>query len=76
MKALDRITVNPAVCLGQPAIRGRRITVSVILKLMAEGKGVKEVLRAYPGLEAEDVRQAMRFAAWIVSGHPHPLPTS
>jgi len=67
MKRLDRITINPDVCLGQPTIRGTRITVSVILKMLAGGASVQEVLDAYPELEIEDVRQAMRYAAWVVA---------
>ena len=64
---LDRITIDPNVCLGQPTLRRMRITVSVVLKTLAEGKSVQENLAAYPELEAEDVRQAMRYAAWVVS---------
>lgn len=67
MQNLDRITIDPNVCLGQPTLRGMRITVSVILKTLAAGKSVEEVLAAYPELELEDVRQAMRYAAWVVS---------
>ena len=67
MERLDRITINPQVCLGQPTIRRMRITVSVILKIFAAEKTVKDVLEAYPELEPEDVRQAMRYAAWVVS---------
>jgi uncharacterized protein (DUF433 family) len=67
MDKLDRITVDPKVCLGQPTLRGMRITVSVVLKMLAGGKSVQEVLQAYPELEAEDVQQAMRYAAWVVS---------
>lgn len=68
MEKLDRITVDPNICLGQPTLRGTRITVTVVLKMLAGGKSVEDVLRAYPELEAEDVRQAMRYAAWVVSG--------
>jgi uncharacterized protein (DUF433 family) len=67
MERLDRITINPNVCLGQPTIRGMRITVSVILTMLAGGKSVREVVEAYPELVAEDVRQAMLYAAWVVS---------
>ena len=67
MEPLDRITVNPLVCLGQPTIRNMRITVSVIVKMLAGGKSVQDVLAAYPELEAEDVHQAMQYAAWVVS---------
>lgn len=67
MEKLDRITVDPKVCLGQPTLRGMRITVSVVLKMLAAGKSIPDVLAAYPELEAEDVRQAIQYAAWVVS---------
>ena len=54
-----------------PTIRGMRITISVILKMLAAGKSTQEVLKAYPELEPEDVRQAMQCAAWIVSDQVH-----
>ena len=76
MKKLDRITINPEVCLGQPTIRGMRITVSVILKMLAAGKTPAEVLEAYPELQAEDVRQAIQYAAWVVSDPMHMAPTA
>ncbi len=71
MEKLDRITINPEVCLGQPTIRGMRITISVILKMLASGKSVQDVLRAYPELEPDDIHQAMQYAAWIVSDQIH-----
>jgi len=71
MEKLERITINPNICLGQPTIRGMRITISVILKMLASGKSTQEVLKAYPELEPEDVRQAMQYAAWIVSDLVH-----
>ncbi len=64
---LDRITINPNVCLGQPTIRGMRITVGFVLKLLASNLSVQEVLAAYPELEDEDIRQALNYAAWTVS---------
>ncbi len=60
MEELDRITINPKVCLGQPTIRSMRITISVILKMLAAGRSVQDILEAYPELEAEDVRQIAR----------------
>jgi len=74
MERLDRITINPDVCLGQPTIRGMRITVSVILKMLAAGKSIQDVLDAYPELEEEDVRQAMKYAAWVVSDQIQMVP--
>ncbi|MCB0108591.1 MAG: DUF433 domain-containing protein [Caldilineaceae bacterium] len=65
--SLERITIDPEVCLGQPTIRHMRITVSVILKMLGNGHTIDEVLAAYPELEVEDVQQAMQYAAWVVS---------
>lgn len=76
MEPLDRITVDPKVCLGQPTIRGMRITVSVILKMLAAKRSVVEVLAAYPELEEEDVRQSMLYAAWLASDQLHALRTA
>lgn len=67
MRRLDRITINPRVCMGQPSIRGMRITVSVVLKLLAEGKSEADVIRCYPELEPDDIHQAMHYAAWVTS---------
>ena len=61
-KDFDRITVNPNVCLGQPTVRGMRITIGVILRMLDGGQSVAEVLEAYPELEEEDVHQARRYA--------------
>lgn len=72
MVTLDRITVNPQVCLGQPTIRSMRITVSVVLKMLAGGQSIADVLDAYPELEVEDVQQAMQYAAWVVSDQMQP----
>jgi hypothetical protein len=58
---LDRITVNPSLCLGQPTIRGMRITVAFVLKLLASKLSIPEILEAYPELEEEDIRQAVVF---------------
>jgi uncharacterized protein (DUF433 family) len=72
---LDRITIDPEICLGQPTIIGTRITVSVILKMLANDKSIEEVLDAYPELEAEDVNQAIKYAAWVVSDQILMVPT-
>ena len=74
MKELDRITVDPEVCLGQPTIRGMRMTVSVILKLVAGGMTREEILKAYPELEQEDITQALKYAAWLSSEKLRPIP--
>ena len=74
MERLERITINPAICLGQPTIRGMRITVSVVLKMLAGGASTQEVLDAYPELQIEDVQQAMRYAAWVVADQHQLVP--
>lgn len=62
MKKLDRIQINPKICLGQPVIRGPRITVGVILKLLASDRSIEDIIELYPELEAVDVQEAMRYA--------------
>ena len=65
VQGLDRITVDPKVLGGKPCIRGMRISVALILNLLANGMAPEEILEAYPYLEPEDIRQALRYAAWL-----------
>jgi uncharacterized protein (DUF433 family) len=62
---LDRITFNPTIMGGQACIRGMRVTVSLIVNLVANGMTTDDILQAYPYLEAEDIQQALRYAAWL-----------
>jgi uncharacterized protein (DUF433 family) len=64
---LDRIKVDPQVCEGRPTVRGLRITVDFILKLLGEGYTADEIVREYPELEKEDVYQAAKYGAWLAS---------
>lgn len=64
---LDRIQVNPAVCQGMPTIRGMRITVEFVLKLLGSGYTADDIVREYPELEKEDVYQAARYGAWLAT---------
>ena len=57
----DRITVNPEVCMGQPTIRGMRITVAFVLKLLASGMSHEEILKAYPELEEDDIKRCKEY---------------
>ncbi len=66
MLGFDRITHDPNILGGKACIRGMRIPVSLIVNLVANGMTVEEILEEYPDLEAEDVRQALRYAAWAV----------
>lgn len=74
MTSLDRITVDPRICSGQPTIRGMRITISIILKQLASGMSWKEIVDAYPELEQQDIEQAVQYAAWLASEKTRPLP--
>jgi len=61
----ERITVDPHVCTGKPCIRGLRFPVSRLLGLLASGETKETILRAYPYLEAEDIEEALRYAAYL-----------
>ncbi|MBU4272277.1 MAG: DUF433 domain-containing protein [Planctomycetes bacterium] len=65
MTGFDRITFDPNVMSGRACIRGMRVTVSLILGLVAEGMNTREIIEAYPYLEPEDVRQSLQYAAWL-----------
>lgn len=55
--------MNPAQMGGAPCMRGLRIPVATVVSMVADGMADEEILRAYPDLEAEDIREALRFAA-------------
>ena len=61
----DRITFEPGKMGGRACIRRMRITVSLVVNLIAQGASVEEILGDYPYLEAEDIRQALSYAAWL-----------
>lgn len=65
MLGFERITFDPQVMGGRACIRGLRVTVALILNLTANGMTPEEILEAYPYLEVEDIRQALRYAAWL-----------
>ena len=73
MLTLTRITHDPAVMGGKPCIRGLRVTVGTIVGLVAAGRSHEEILRLYPYLEAEDIREALSYAAWRVEEREVPL---
>jgi len=64
---LDRIKVDPRVCEEKPTIRGMRITVDFVLKLLGDGYTADDIVREYPELEKEDVYQAAKYGAWLAS---------
>jgi uncharacterized protein (DUF433 family) len=58
---------------GKPCIRGLRVTVGVIIGLLASGHSTTDILTAYPYLEEEDIREALAYAAWRVEEVELPL---
>jgi len=62
----NRITVNPKIMVGKPVIKGTRITVELILRLLAQGQTQNDILQAYPHLTREDILAALEFATQIV----------
>jgi len=74
MKNLTRITFDSKIMGGKACIRGMRVTVGMIVGLIAAGHSFEEILKAYPYLEEEDLRESLRYAAWRVEEIEVPLP--
>jgi uncharacterized protein (DUF433 family) len=68
-----RITLNPDQMGGMPCIRGLRIPVATVVAMVADGMTEDEILRHYPDLEREDIREALRYAAEAVREQVLPL---
>ena len=73
MPALTRITHDPNIMGGKPCIRGLRVTVGTIVGLVAAGHSHGEILRLYPYLAGDDIREALSYAAWRVEELEVPL---
>lgn len=76
MNTLERITFTPDVMGGKPCIRGLRVTVGLIVSLLAAGHSREEILKLYPYLEDEDITQALTYAAWRAEELEIPLATA
>ena len=76
MLQLDRITFNVQVMGGKPCIRGLRVTVGTIVGLVAAGLTTDGILKLYPYLQGEDIRQALAYAAWRAEEIEVPLPSA
>ena len=73
----QRVTTNPNVMAGKPVIRGTRIPVELIVRMLAQGISEEEILSQYPRLEPEDIRAALTYAANVLAGEdvfPIPAP--
>jgi uncharacterized protein (DUF433 family) len=73
MREFDRITFDPHIMGGRACIRGMRVTVSLIVNLVANAMSVEEIIDAYPYLEPEDINQALKYVAWLAEETVHPI---
>ena len=64
---LERITVNPEIFGGKPIIRGMRISVEIVLSLLAQGETVEAILADYPDLEPDDIRACLAYAHAVIA---------
>jgi uncharacterized protein (DUF433 family) len=71
--AFERITIEPEKMGGVPCIRGLRIPVATVVGLVASGMTEEEILADYPALEAEDIREALRYAAQALTERQLPV---
>ena len=69
----ERITFDPDVMGGRACIRGMRITVSLVVNLVANGMSADDIVQEYPDLEPEDIRQALAYASALASEEIHPF---
>ena len=76
MKNLNRITMDPARCNGQPCIRDLRLTVRRVVQAVALYRTREELIHEYPELDEEDVRQALEYAALNLEDQTAPLPAT
>jgi uncharacterized protein (DUF433 family) len=67
----ERITFDPAVMGGRACIRGMRMTVSLVVNLFANGMSADEIVREYPDLEPEDIREALAYASALANEEVH-----
>jgi uncharacterized protein (DUF433 family) len=71
MVTFQRITVDPEYLDGLPCIRGLRIPVATVVDMVASGMSEEDILRDFPDLEREDIREALRYAAAAASLPSH-----
>ncbi|MGH9243138.1 MAG: DUF433 domain-containing protein [Acidimicrobiales bacterium] len=73
---LELISIDPAVCHGQPCIKGTRVMVTVVLDALAAGLDVDEIVRHHPTLTPDGVRAAVAYGAWLAKQEIRPLTPS
>ena len=72
MKGFKRITFNPNMMGRQACIRGMRIPVSLVVNLIANEMTMDEIIKEYPDLESEDIKEALQYASWLTTEELHP----
>jgi uncharacterized protein (DUF433 family) len=72
----ERIIVDPQILVGKPVIRGTRLSVELIVDLLAQGWSETDVLGSYPKLTAEDVHACLKYASAVMQSEKvYPLPS-
>ncbi len=71
MKEFRRITFDAGVMGGQACIRGMRIPVSLIINLTANGMTPDEIIKEYPDIAPEDIKEALQYASWLAKEELH-----
>lgn len=72
MRGFKRITFNSNIMGGQACIRGMRIPVSLVVNLIANEMTTDEIIKEYPDLEPEDIKEALQYASWLTREELHP----
>jgi uncharacterized protein (DUF433 family) len=73
---LDRISVNPKICHGQPCVKGTRIMVWLVVQYLANGDSMEDILAAYPSLIREDIQACLAYAAEVTRERVLPVEVS
>ncbi|HWL93426.1 MAG TPA: DUF433 domain-containing protein [Phycisphaerae bacterium] len=76
MNPFNRITIDPQLMQGKPCVRGMRVTVSLVVNLVAAGMTTEEIVRSYPYLEPADIAQCLSYASWAVDEEVMPFDES
>ncbi len=71
MLGFDRITFDSNLMGGRACVKGMRVTVSLVVNMVANGMSVDEIIEAYPHLEPDDIQQALQYAAWLAEENVH-----
>lgn len=70
---MERISIDPKVCHGQACIKGTRIPVHQVLRMLANGDTIKELLADFPVLKHEDILACFEYAGWLAEEQLSPL---